>query len=202
MEAWAQKDFMPRKKIYIKEFKSLPSLSLALLLQNGLWYPWTTITFWTKFEISKMGNGLSRGECTKNQGNGFLVLFLFICCGCCCCCCFYFCFLSFFFKPELGNWTQIMFSIFEKLTWFHEILTKILQSSWTCLGFTQWTDLQEHLQFIADHHTMTIGSRKREREELAAKELAQGSIGDIRIFVTFRAWSKTLNTDPPNSSPG
>lgn len=124
MEAWAQKDFMPRKKIYIKKFKSLPSLSLTLLLQNGLWYPWTTTTFWTKFEISKMGAGLSRGECTggrewnkKNQGNGFLVLFLFICCGCCCCCCcFCFCFCL-FFKPELGNWTQITFSIFEKLTW-------------------------------------------------------------------------------------
>lgn len=38
-------------------------------------------------------------------------------------------FLSFFFKPELGNWTQLTFSTFEKLTWFDEIPTKILQSS-------------------------------------------------------------------------
>lgn len=53
------------------------------------------------------------------------------------------------------------------------------------------------MQFIADHCTMTVGSRKRERKELAAKELAQGPIGDIRVFVAFSAWSIRLSTQLP-----
>lgn len=52
------------------------------------------------------------------------------------------------------------------------------------------------MQVIADHHTATVGSRKEEREELAAMELAQGPRGDIRVFVAFIAWSKPLNTAP------